>query len=576
MRERIGLAVVGAVQGCAVWLLVEGWPEAHAARAVCVGVLTFVAVSAAVLHFAWTGERIVRLLVLAAATGVAYALVATWVGLGIAPEGAVSRAGDNRILTWIHASLVTVYVLGPFLQIYQRSGRLTFPYDDLFLHSWNNFFVALVAALFTGALWTVLLLWAALFGLIGIDFFGDLFTEELFVFPVSGAAVGFGLALGRESERVVAALRSITLKVFTGLLPLVCFVALLFLATLPVTGLDPLWDTDHASHLLLAWVAVTVLFLNAVYQEGRRAAPLPRPARWLVEAGLLAITGFLFISVWGLWLRIDQYGFTPPRVWAVLLWVVLAAYALGYAGAVLRRGSPWLPAVRPVNRAVAWLVVVVGLLAHTPVLDPMGWSARSQYQRLQSGRVAAEQFDYGYLRFQLGRAGTDRFEQLAHLDAHPEIEAIRAAVARARKATGYWEWKEQEKPGMDLQGLEVLAPGVTVAPDRLLDEIRRTRELGGQQCVSEQLCTLFAAEISDGPPDEWVLALGDPRWPMLYVFGQEEAGGYTYRGILQASGTAPESLDLGFAIREGRVRSVPSPHRDLLIEASRYRFVPAP
>lgn len=575
MRERIGLAAVGVVQGLAVWLLVEGWPEAHAARAVCVGLLTFVAVSAAVLHFAWTGERIARLVVLAAATGMVYALVATWVGFGIGQEGAVSRAGEHRILTWIHVSLVTVYVLGPFLQIYQNSGRLTFPYDDLFLHSWNNFFVALVGALFTGALWTVLLLWAALFKLIGVDFFGDVFTEDLFVFPVTGAAVGFGLALGRESERVVAALRSITLKVFTGLLPLVCFVALLFLATLPVTGLDPLWETDHASHLLLAWVAVTVLFLNAVYQEGRRVEPLPRPARWLVEAGLVAITGFLFISAWGLWLRIDQYGFTPPRVWAVLLWVVLAAYALGYAGAVLCRGSPWLPVVRPVNRAVAWLVVALGLLAHTPVLDPMGWSARSQYQRLQSGRVAAEQFDYGYLRFELGGAGTDRFEQLALLETHPEIEAIRAAVARARKVTAYWEWKEQEKPGMDLQGLEILAPGAA-APDRLLDDIRRTPELRGQRCVSEQLCTLFAAEISDGPPGEWVLVLGLPRWPMLYVFGQEEAGGYTYRGTLQASGTAPESLDLGSAIREGRVRSVPSPHRDLLIEGTRYRLVPSP
>ena len=575
MSERIGLAAVGVAQGLAVWLLVEGWPEAHAGSAVCVGLLTFVAVSAAVLHFAWTGERIARLVVLAAATGMAYALVATWVGFELPQEGAVSRAGDHRIFTCVLASLVTVYVLGPFLQIYQRRGSLTFSYDDLFLHSWNNFFVALVGALFTGALWTVLLLWAALFKLIEIDFFEDVFTEDLFVFSVTGAAVGFGLALGRESERVVATLRGITLKVFTGLLPLVCFVALLFLAMLPVTGLDALWDTDHASHLLLAWVAVTVLFFNAVYQEGRRAEPLPRPARRLVEAGLVAIAGFLSISAWGLWLRIDQYGLTPPRVWAVLLWVVLAAYALGYAGAVLRRGSPWLPAVRPVNRGVAWLVVALGLLAHTPVLDPMGWSARSQYQRLLSGRVAAEQFDYGYLRFELGRAGTERFEQLALLEAHPEIKAVQAGVARARKVAAYWEWKEQEKPGPDLQGLEVLTAGAA-APDGLLEAIRRTPELRGQRCVSGWLCTLFAAEISDGPPEEWILALGRSPWATLYAFGRDEAGRYTYRGMLQTSSTVPESLDLESAIRQGRVRSVPSPYRDLLIEGTRYRLVPSP
>jgi hypothetical protein len=575
MSERIGLAAVGVGQGLAVWLLVEGWTEAHTARALCVGLLTLVAVSAAVFHFAWTGGRIARLVVLAAATGAGYALIATWVGFQLPEEGAVSRAGEHRIFTWVLASLVTAYVLGPFLQIYQHGGRLTFPYDDLFLHSWNNFFVALVGALFTGALWTVLLLWAELFELIGIDFFTDVFTEDLFVYLVTGAAVGFGLALGRESERVVATLRGITLKVFAGLLPLVCFVALLFLAALPVTGLDPLWETDHASHLLLTWVAVTVLFFNAVYQEGLRAEPLPRPARRLVEAGLVAITGFLSVSAWGLWLRIDQYGLTPPRVWAVLLWVVLAAYALGYAGAVLRRGAPWLPAVRPVNRAVAWLVVALGLLAHTPVLDPMGWSARSQYHRLRSGRVAAEHFDYGYLRFELGRAGTERFERLAHLEAHPEIEAIQAGVARAREAAAYWEWKEQEKPMPDLRGIQVLATG-TAAPDGLLDAIRPTPELRGQRCVSGGLCTLFAAEISDGPPDEWILALGNSRWPALYVFAREEAGRFTYRGKLQPSNSEPLSLDLGSAIREGRVRSVPWPHRDLLIDETRYRFLPAP
>jgi hypothetical protein len=575
VSERIGLASVGVAQGLAVWLLVEGWPEAPVAAAVCVGLLSFVAVSAAVLHFAWTGDRTARLAALAAGVGLVYGLVATWVGLGLPQAEAASHAGQDRVFTWILASVVTLYVLGPFLQIYQRTGRLSFPYDDLFLHSWNNFFVALVGALFTGALWTVLLLWAALFKLIGVEIFDDLFTKPVFVYSVTGAAVGFGLALGRESERVVATLRGITLKVFAGLLPLVCFVALLFLATLPLTGLDRLWGTDHASALLLGWVAVSVLFFNAVYQEGHRAEPLPPLALRLVEAGLLALLGFLAISAWGLWQRVAQYGLTPSRMWAVLLWLVLAAYALGYAVAVLRRGSPWLPLGRPVNRAVAWLVVGLGLLAHTPLLDPLGWSARSQYERLRDGRVAAGDFDYGYLRFQLGRAGTERFEELALLESHPEIETIRAGVAEARSVSGYWEWEQRHRPGADLAGLEVLAPG-TAAPEGLLEAIRRNPDLRGQKCTAEVTCTLFLAEISDGPPDEWILIVGPARWARLYVFGEDESGDFHYRGSLATSGNPAPSLDLPSAIRADGVRSVPSPYRDLLIEGVRYRLLPAP
>ncbi len=45
------------------------------------------------------------------------------------------------------------------------------------------------------------------------------------------------------------------------LLPVVSFVALLFLVVLPWTGLAPLWDTGHASPVLLGIVVLLVLFV---------------------------------------------------------------------------------------------------------------------------------------------------------------------------------------------------------------------------------------------------------------------------------------------------------------------------
>ncbi len=572
MRERVSLAAIGAAQGFAVWLLAESWPEAHAARAIFVGILTFLVTSAAVLHFAWTSEHVVRLLALAAATGMVYGLIATWVGGGLADDNAVSDAGGERVTTWILASVVTLYVLGPFLQIHQRTGRRVFAYEDLFLHSWNNFFVALIGALFAGALWVVLLLWAELFELIGIQVFGDLFSEPLFVYVATGAAVGFGIALGRESERIVATLRTITLNVFTGLLPLVCFVALLFLAALPLTGLEPLWKTERASSLLLAWVVVSVLFFNAVYQEGARAEPLPRPLRRLVEAGLIAMSGFLAVSAWGLWLRVDQYGLTPARMWAVLLWIVLAAYALGYAGAAIGRGLPWLPAVRPVNRAVAWLVIALGLLVHTPVLDPLGWSARSQYRRIVEGRVPAAGFDYGFLRFQLGREGAERFEQVASLESHPEIEAVRAGVARAREVETYWDWKRQGESSRAGKAIGALAKEVA-APPGLVEKIRRTSEVEADRC-SEGECMLFSAELSGDGPGEWILASSVYGSSRLHVFSQDQSGSFVYLGELATSNDLATVQSVATAIREGRFESVPPIHRDLLIDGSRYWLVP--
>jgi len=562
LLERLALAAAGAAHGAALWLLVETWPEGPAARAVAAAGLTFLAVTALVLHFAWTGAARARLAALTLATGLVYAAVAGWVGWKLPTRGPEAWADEQRGVTWMLASLVTLYVLGPFLQIFQRTGRAHFPYRELFLHGWSNFFVALVALLFVGALWTVLLLWAALFDLVGIELFEDLFTEAPFVWTVTGGAAGFGIALGRESERVVGTLRGITLAVFRGLLPIVAFVALIFLATLPFTGLEGLWRTDRAAQILLAWVGLTVLFLNAVYQDGSGVGLPPAWIRRGVEAALLAMTVFAGVAAYGIALRIGQYGLTPPRFWGVLFTLVLGGYALGYALAVVRQGAPWLRMVRAVNLAMALVVVALGLLTHTPALDPIAWSARSQVARLVEGRVAAEEFDYGYLRFQLGREGRRALERLEALEAHPELAEVRTGIAAARAAESYWDWQKRHGPGLALEDFRVLPPG-TVLPEGLF-EFARTQGVmwTGVPCDAPNYCAVFPAELDGRPPDEWVFVVAQPHWSHVVAVARTRAG-YESLGPLHSRGPVPgaeeirESLEaLRFGARKPRYRDV--------------------
>lgn len=258
---------------------------------------------------------------------------------------------------------------------------------------------------------------------------------------------------------------------------MVCAVALVFLASLPFTGLDSLWSTNHASQLLLTWVALTVLFLNAVYQDGSGSASLPKPLERLVEASLLAITVFVGIAVYGISLRITQHGLTPTRMWGVLFAIVLGGYAGGYALAALLRGEPWLRTVPAVNRVVALLIVSLGLLVHTPLLDPVGWSARNQLGRLLDGRTTAADFDYGYLRFELGRDGAAALATLDGLEHHPDIDAIREGVATARAAGTHWEWTKDRGPALSHELFTVLPAG-TELPDAVLSAARRRDENG--------------------------------------------------------------------------------------------------
>ena len=571
--ERATLALVGAAQGLALWLLVEQWPEAHAARAAAAALLTFLAVSTLVFHFAWTGRDRGRLIARAVGVGAVYAAVAGWVGWQVPVDLVLHRGDEQRVFTWTLALLVTLYVLGPFLQIFHRTGRLHFPYEDLFLHGWNNFFIALVGQLFVSALWLVLLLWGALFDLVGIDFFEDLFSEEPFVYGVTGGAAGFGIALGRESERVIATLRGITLAVFRGLLPLVSFVALIFLATLPFPGLDVLWSTNHASQLLLTWVALTVLFLNAVYQDGSGRDPLPALLRRLVEAAFVAMTVYVAIAVYGLALRIGQYGLTPRRVWVGMAAVVLGGYALGYLIAVVRRGDPWLRAVRAVNLVVALIVVALGLLAHTPVLDPLAWSARSQFDRIASGRVPAAEFDYGTLYFKLGKVGYEKFEQLEALADHPEIATIREQAALARSFENYYAWQRARKVDAGIGRFELLAPGLAW-PDGLREAVQQMAiETIGAPCSDVTDCSGRPVEIDGSPPEEWIVVLGQDAWGQASVFALDAAGKWRRIGALE-SGQPLLGPELVEALRAGDFEPVPPLHDDVSIGGRRYRIAP--
>jgi hypothetical protein len=574
-RERILLAGIGLTQGVAFWALVESWPEAHPARALCVALFTFLAIGTAISHFAWTGRHAGRLAALAVGVAAVYAAVAFWVGWQLPRAGEAFQGDDARATSWVLATFITLYALGPFLQIYQASGRLRFPYERLFLHSWNNFFVGLVGSFFVGALWIVLLLWAQLFKLVGIEFFKEIFSEPLFVYCVTGAAAGFGVALGRESERVIGTLRSITLGVCRALLPLTAFVALIFVATLPFTGLEPLWETDRASPILLWWIAITILFLNAVYQDGSGDRPYAPGIRWMVEASLVAMIVYAGMALYGTGLRIGQYGLTPNRYYGVLFTVILGLYALGYAVAVARRAGGWLAGVRRVNLGMALVIVAIGLLIHTPLLDPLAWSARNQFARLAEGRVAAAEFDYAYLRFELGRAGNARLDALDALAVHPESASIRERIQIAREVSNYWEWTQRHGPGLNPEDLTVYPLG-SEWPEGLFEAMRAaTGTIAQDWCHRGDHCSVFPVELDGRPGEEYVVFLAYSGNHQLWGFRRDDDGTWQRLGrftFARSGATAPDSDKIRDGIRASQIETRQPLYSDLVIDGQPYRL----
>ncbi|MFO0698351.1 MAG: hypothetical protein U0236_03915 [Nitrospira sp.] len=95
---------------------------------------------------------------------------------------------------------MALYILLPYLQIDQRSGRWQFPYSDLYRDSWNNYFLDW---LYTGIYWTLVWTCASLFKAIGIDAIQTLITKPSFVAITTGCMSGLGVALAKEHTQTI-------------------------------------------------------------------------------------------------------------------------------------------------------------------------------------------------------------------------------------------------------------------------------------------------------------------------------------------------------------------------------------
>ncbi len=561
--HRLTLAGIGLLQGVVFWIAYDLWPAEPRAAAWSASLVALVAVFGLVVQFAWTGARRSRLLVTASAVAVPFALVTLWVWWQLPGKDAPYQGDPFRQGTFVAASVVALYVLMPFVQVFQESGRPWFPYADLYRHSWNNLFVAAIAYLFAGVFWGLIALWAGLFHLIGVSFFERVFFSAPFSIITLSATNGLGIALGRENDRILNTLRRVSAAVFHALMPLLALIALLFLAALPFTGLKPLWDTRSASPILLTALGLTILFINGIFQDGAVARPYPTWLRRGVEGTLLVAPVFSVLTLYAIGLRIGQYGLMPERLYVVVFALIAGLYSVGYAFAVVRSGDVWMGPMRAVNVGMALLVAAVALLLHTPVLDPLAWSARSQYARLVQGRVDPSRVDYGALRFQLGHAGHARLMRLARIDGRPDADVIRKEVASVRSAQSYYAWSADRGGGVTAGDLKVLTPAGQL-PEGLLDAARTT-EYVMKACAENKDCVVFAVNVDNDPDDEYVFVMSGSA-DGLPLYDRTSERRWVQVGELQLEGPArPERHALVEAIKGSRVAAVPPVYRDVKI-----------
>jgi len=434
--RRLGLArlAIGLLQGIALYLLfrtTEGeppsWSYSHPqifAPMLLVALFLPPVLLAGVGRLRWT--------TLAIWTVVAAAVLAF-----LAWHDVARQAGDNgqqSTFPMFAFSATALFIAHHLIVPADRERRLIASFPIYFDAAWMAGVQLALSVAFAGAFWLLLFLGAALFNIIGLSFLGDLIEQPWFSFPLTGLAFATAVHLTDVRDGLIRGVRTVALMLLSWLLLVLTVLVGGFLAALPFTGLDGLWETGSATALVLAAAGGLIILINAAYQDGRPDNLPPIALRIAVRVASVLLTPLVIIAFWGLSLRIGQHGLTPDRIIAFACALVGLAYAVGYGlGALVpfvRRGSPWMKALEMTNIVTAVLEVAVILALFTPLADPARLSVADQVARLKRGAVTADKFDYAFLKFESGKVGQAALARLIQSD-NPQIARLAKAASEA-------------------------------------------------------------------------------------------------------------------------------------------------
>lgn len=404
------------------------------------------------------------------------------------------------------AGLFALLIAAPLFQTARDEAAWRSPYARLHGHVWTDAVIGAASLAFTGVSFLLAFLIAQLFDLIGIKLFKDLLEEGWFNASLMGFAFGAALGLLRERDALLATLQKLVLVVFSVLAPVLAFALVGFLLSLPFTGLKPLWDSNvPTTPVLLLAAAGAVGLINAVIGDGKAEGSHNRVLRWSALLLSVCILPLAVIAAISMAARIQQYGFTPDRIWGLIAVIVACVYGVAYLvsaaqGARAKAPLDWDDHIRPANIRIALGVCALALFLALPILDFGALSARDQLARLKSGKIKEAEFDWQAMAFDFGPKGRAMLTTLSKAGSEFQRKSATAALA----AENRWNIDEALAAG----SFEKYAQNFSYQPaNRILDEAGQRALLADRQCerpckiiwLGENRLVVVSSNYDDGP-----------------------------------------------------------------------------
>ena len=523
MRPAV-LALAGVAQGWAIYFALRYAEDARLAPE-----------HAAALGFVCMGGFTMQLLLRESFAAKKLWAAAGWGLLWTAPFAWVFHRGlafdfSGRDATLALSAALAAFLTAPFLTGEWR-------YAKLFARMCDNILAALAGLCVAAVSFLLVRLGAELFAILGIDILKEWVKTDFFFWTFFPALFGAGLALPAWRFRNLALMALRLPGAFGAVL------ALTFAAALIVAGPAPLWERNIAAPLLLTFTALLLIFTVAAFGEGEKTAKEAgektngdsavasgKWARGVLSLSLLVLPVFSGLALWGIWIRIGQYGLTPPRIWAGLAGIFLLASSVSYAlcalfSLIVKRGESggrveWLSGLRFANPILVLFAVGILYFSHTPVLDPWRLSSQSQVLRAADSESDLRDLDLGAI-YNFGGYGLSGIRDL-------EVR-LRDGGERAEFLLAEMEALQLARESGELD-LYLASRGWSDAPiygeaTATATEIVRAMKLEDKHwnlsCLPPMECALLALDLTGDAAAEHCLIRSHPKYAHLDCFIRE-------------------------------------------------------
>lgn len=484
LQRSWGLALLGGLAALAVYFIVR--PDialdAKGSIPLRLALGTFLGVGALAFGFVVERNRLKSSLVFAVAAGLVTAFAMYW----NAPDGSQVNDEPWRIL----CAALTVGIAAPLFQaLRDRKPGEPLSYSNAHNRAWLSVVLWCADWAFVLIVWLMAHLLSELFDLIGIRLLKDLLGKELTAFVLIGTALGAATGVLRDREAILGMLQRVVTTVLAVLAPVLALGLVVFLAALPFTGLTPLWEaTKSTTPILLICVIGALALTNAAIGDRPEHEARHPVLRVSMIALSLAILPLGVIAAISTGIRINQYGLTPDRLWAIIFTGIACTYGLAYLAALVRGRLDFAPLIRSSNLKLAFGLCALAFLLSTPLINFGALATRDQVARLNRGATPPDKFDWEALRFDYGPAGVAALQKLAKEGKTP---AIRQAASDALKKKTKWADPTLGFPEIKDEQLTILPH-----PTPLPSELRKLLSSYGA-CSAHMRCVIIHEADSD-------------------------------------------------------------------------------